>query len=118
MASSDEEEAFVVERIYAEKVEDGTTKYLVKWQNYPDKECTWEPPEHFDDSETLKSWRVQKANGDLLEGEDLRRIQLQMDAFQAAQSLDENASEQSSEGQSDLELDEPKQPPAKRLKMV
>jgi hypothetical protein len=118
MASSDEEEAFEVERILAEKVENGATRYLVKWRGYADEECTWEPPKNFDTSETLALWKTQRANGDVLEDDDLHRIQRQMDAFQAGQSIADNASEHTSEGQSDPESDEAVQPPAKRLKMV
>lgn len=118
MASSDEEEVYEVERILAEKAVDGVTKYLVKWKGYADEECTWEPPDNFDARETLLDWRQQKAKGDVLEAEDLRRIQDQMDAFQAAQNGDDDVEEQSSEGQSDIEFDEPIQPPPKRLKMV
>lgn len=118
MASSDEAEPFDVERILAEKVEDGTVKYLVKWKGYPDEECTWEPPNHFDTSDTLQDWKRQKANGDVLEPDDLRRIQDQMDAFQAAQSRGDDASEHASEGESDPEFDEPIQPSPKRRKLV
>lgn len=118
MSSDEEEEAYEVERILAEKVEDGVTKYLVKWRSYADEECTWEPPAHFDTFEILDLWKKQKADGDILEKEDLRRLQLRMDAFQAAQSTDDPASEYSSEGESNPELEEPLHPPAKRVKLV
>lgn len=116
MASSDEAEVFDVERILAERIEDGITKYLVKWQNYPDDQCTWEPVESFDTTETLATWNKQKELGDVLEADDLQRIQRQMDAYQAAQ--DEDASSQhSSEGQSDFDLEQT-QPAKKKVRMV
>lgn len=118
MASDDEEEAYEVERILAEKPQDGETKYLVKWKGYDDEECTWEPLESFDTTEVLDLWKKQKADGDVLEKEDLRRIELQMDAFQKARSANSNPSEHSSEGDSDPESDELLQPPAKRVKLV
>jgi hypothetical protein len=34
---------FEVDRILAERKVDGATQYLVKWQNYEEKDCTWEP---------------------------------------------------------------------------
>lgn len=34
---------FEVDRILAERKVDGVTQYLVKWQNYEEKDCTWEP---------------------------------------------------------------------------
>lgn len=118
MSSDEEEEPYEVERILAEKVQDGVTKYLVKWSEYPDEECTWEPIRNFDTSEILDLWKQQKADGDVLEKEDLRRLQLRMDAFKAAQSADDGASEYSSEGESNPEFEENIQPPAKRVKLV
>lgn len=125
MAPSNSDEVYDVERILAESVEDGITKYLVKWQNYPDDQCTWEPVENFDTSETLAIWNKQKALGDILEKDDLQRIQRQMDAFQATLATDEGENEDedgetnstTSEGQSEIGFRD-LQPPRKRLRMV
>lgn len=118
MESSDAEDVYDVERILAERVESGTTKYLVKWQGYLDDQCTWEPAENFDTSETLELWTKQKKIGDVLDNDDVQRIQHKMDAFQATQHGNESDSQYTSEGQSDIDFDQPVQPPEKRQKMV
>lgn len=112
----EEEEDFEVERILAEKTIDGCDKFLVKWKGYPDHECTWEPAENFNFPETLQLWKKQKMNGDILEGDDLHRIQQQMDAFQAGKFTEDVDRSSSTEGQSDLE--EFAYPSSKRPKMV
>lgn len=119
MASSDQDEVYDVERILAERLENGVTRYLVKWQNYPDDQCTWEPAENFDTSETLATWTKQKELGDVLEQDDLQRIQSQMDAFQATLTSTGESEEghDTSEGDSDVDFDQ-LQPPKKRLRMV
>lgn len=120
MESSDSEEVYDVERILAEKTEDNTVKYLVKWQGYPDEQCTWEPAEHFNTTDSLKLWTKQKNDGDILDNHEVQRLQAQMDAFQAGEGEDENDNkgQSSSEGQSDVDLNTIDQPPQKRLKTV
>lgn len=34
---------YVVEKIINKKIKNGNTFYMVKWENYKDEECTWEP---------------------------------------------------------------------------
>ncbi|KAI4168653.1 MAG: hypothetical protein LQ343_006234 [Gyalolechia ehrenbergii] len=50
-------EAVLCER---RKKKEGITSYLVKWEGYPDIECTWELEEHFQDAQTLVDWKDQK----------------------------------------------------------
>jgi hypothetical protein len=40
---SDDGTPYEVERIIAERKVDGETQYLVKWVEYGDEDCTWEP---------------------------------------------------------------------------
>ena len=40
------EETYTVERIVAKKKFKGKLKYLVKWENYPEEQNTWEPIEN------------------------------------------------------------------------
>ncbi len=83
--ASDTEEEYEVERILAESVANGTTIYLVKWQNYDDNECTWEPAESFMTPATLADWQRQLANNDTLDDDEVARVQARMDAFKLAQ---------------------------------
>lgn len=47
MSSSEDEEVFTVERILSHKTsKNGAVTYLVKWENYPLSESTWEPEEN------------------------------------------------------------------------
>ena len=39
----DEEPAYEVERIIAQRNVNGADQYLVKWTNFGDEDCTWEP---------------------------------------------------------------------------
>jgi hypothetical protein len=41
--SSDDEPTYEVERIIAQRTVDGANQYLVKWMNFGDEDCTWEP---------------------------------------------------------------------------
>jgi hypothetical protein len=46
---------YKVEEICMErKMGRGPKMYLVKWEGYPDKECTWEPEEHVVDIEAIE----------------------------------------------------------------
>jgi hypothetical protein len=65
------EESYEVDRILAEKsTNDGKSLYLIKWKDYPDEECTWEPYENFNQLDILQDWRIQKAHGDVLDAYD------------------------------------------------
>ena len=47
-SESDCEDYYNVEKILAkEKTAEGT-RYLVKWENFPEADCTWEPEENLD----------------------------------------------------------------------
>lgn len=121
---SNEEEAGVydVERILAEKIDDENVHiYLVKWDGYPDEECTWEPAENFTDPDALREWTVQRARGDTLDAYDLQPIQDQMDAFQARQEADaecEHEQEKLPSPARPTDMEEPQERPQKRLKLV
>jgi hypothetical protein len=51
---------YAVDRILAEKQEDGSTYYLVLWDGYTEDESTWEPPQNIIDKELLDVWRKRK----------------------------------------------------------
>ena len=55
----EENNEYVVEGILAERDDDGITKYLARWEGYPDERCTWEIRSHFTDV-TLLDWETQK----------------------------------------------------------
>ncbi|KAJ5239392.1 hypothetical protein N7468_004011 [Penicillium chermesinum] len=58
---SDEAEAFTIEAILAERVHDGTTQYLIRWEGWDLLCATWEPEESFNDKDaSLKTWREAK----------------------------------------------------------
>lgn len=121
-SDGDEDDVYDVERILAEKVDDAREHvYLVKWDGYPDEECTWEPAEHFTDPDALREWAAQKARGDTLDAYDVQRIQVQMDASTARQD-EEVESEAEADDQrshaSSVELIEVHERPRKRLKLV
>lgn len=121
-SEEDEEDVYDVERILAEKVDDlGEHVYLVKWDGYPDEECTWEPAEHFTDPDALRQWAAQKARGDTLDAYDVQRIQDQMDAFNARhdeQADSEVEGDDRGPQASSMDLDEIQERPRKRLKLV
>ena len=123
MSSSEEDEGvYEIERILAEKVsEQGVFVYLVKWKGYDDEQCTWEPAEHFDDEASLAEWVAQKASGDALDAYDLRRIQHQMDVFNAGQEEATGSEIEDDDRQShtsSMDLDEVQQRARRRLKLV
>lgn len=80
-------DVYDVERILAERTIDGVKHYLVKWMGYSDAECTWEPPDNFNNDNTLPDWEALKASGDALEGADLAIVEARMEAFQNANKL-------------------------------
>ncbi|KAL8790857.1 MAG: hypothetical protein Q9195_006182 [Heterodermia aff. obscurata] len=53
---------YPLEAILAEKKFRGVTKYLVKWEGYPEYRCTWETRAMFQDGEdsTFYQWETQK----------------------------------------------------------
>lgn len=77
-----DDDVYDVERILAEKTIDGSKHYLVKWSGYSDAECTWEPPQNFNNDNTLPDWEVLKASGDALEAADIALVEARMKIFQ------------------------------------
>jgi len=51
---------YPLEAVLAEREVNGTKKYLVKWEGYPDERCTWETESNFQDDRTLREWSLQK----------------------------------------------------------
>jgi hypothetical protein len=64
---STEDDLYSVDRILAEKQEDGRTYYLLLWDGYTEAESKWEPLQNIRDMELLDVWRERKA-------QELRRI--------------------------------------------
>ena len=60
--SSDQE--FEVERVLAEKTQDGRKYYLVFWSGYPEEKATWEPRKNIQDPAILDVWRDRKMRED------------------------------------------------------
>merc|ERR1712150_70600 len=57
----EEEEEYVVEKIVDMRVKGGKKEYLLKWQNYPDRENTWGPPENLDCEDMIKAFEEKLA---------------------------------------------------------
>ena len=59
---SEKKDEYPVEAILAEEKFKGITKYLVKWEGYPENQCTWETRSMFQDGEdsTFHEWETQK----------------------------------------------------------
>ena len=53
---SEPQEEYPLDRILAERNNNGVTEYLVKWQNYPDERCTWEAQTNFRNDSTIPEW--------------------------------------------------------------
>lgn len=83
--SDEDQPEYEVERILAEHVVDGKSIYLVKWLNYDDAQCTWEPAESFSTPATLADWKQQLENNDTFDEHEIARVQERMDAFQRAE---------------------------------
>lgn len=64
---SSEEDLYSVDRILAEKQEDGRMYYLLLWNGYTEEESTWEPLHNIRDTLLLDIWRKRK-------GQELRGI--------------------------------------------
>ena len=59
-APSEPKEEYPIEGILAERVINGTARYLVKWEGYTDERCTWEPKSSFQDDQTFHDWQNKK----------------------------------------------------------
>ena len=59
---SEQKDEYPLESILAEEKFQGVTKYLVKWEGYPEYRCTWETRSMFQDGEdsTFHEWETQK----------------------------------------------------------
>ena len=59
---SEQKDEYPLEAILAEEKFNGVTKYLVKWEGYPEYRCTWETRSNFQDGEdsTFHEWETQK----------------------------------------------------------
>ena len=59
---SEQKDEYPLEAILAEEKFQGITKYLVKWEGYPEYRCTWETRSMFKDGEdsTFHEWETQK----------------------------------------------------------
>jgi hypothetical protein len=57
---SSDSDLYYVNRILAEKEEDGITYYLILWDGYTEDESTWEPPQNIMGKELLDVWRKRK----------------------------------------------------------
>ncbi|KAI5274445.1 hypothetical protein E4T47_02616 [Aureobasidium subglaciale] len=55
-AESEAKDEYSVERILAEKNDEGYPQYLVKWEGYGLHRATWEPVENFVDPDSLDNW--------------------------------------------------------------
>ncbi|KAL5316311.1 hypothetical protein ACEPPN_015356 [Leptodophora sp. 'Broadleaf-Isolate-01'] len=58
---STEDDLYSVDRILAEKQEDGRMYYLVLWDGYAEDESTWEPLQNIRDTLLLDIWQERKA---------------------------------------------------------
>ena len=117
----DEEPSWEVERIlYQKDIRDErgklTTRYLVKWLNFHEEECTWEPEESFDGDIVFAEWQNQWKAGDVLEKDDLQRVEDQMKAFQLRQNVPVSISE--SDADAEYQTASESTPPPTRLRLV
>jgi len=68
-SEADGHETFIVEKILDKKKEHGVWKYKVKWQDYGEEECTWEPAKNLEKVKNLiaefnKTWRKEEGSDD------------------------------------------------------
>jgi len=66
-SEDEKEETFIVEAILDKKKEHGVWKYKVKWQDYGEEECTWEPARNLEAVKQLiadfnKKWRKEEGS--------------------------------------------------------
>ena len=58
---SEPQQEYFVEAVLAERTSSGgKTKYLVKWEGYPEERCTWEKAANFSSEKSLQDWEHQK----------------------------------------------------------
>ena len=63
------EEEYIVEKILEKKKMGSIWKYKVKWEEYPEEECTWEPRENLENVKYLID-EFERKNGDKKELKD------------------------------------------------
>jgi hypothetical protein len=80
-SDSSESPLYEVERILAQDELDGKMHYLVKWRDYGEEQCTWEPAENFSNPQTLRDWNERLRIGDTLDDEGVASLQERMNAF-------------------------------------
>ncbi|RDL33985.1 uncharacterized protein BP5553_08353 [Venustampulla echinocandica] len=56
-----ESREFEVERVLAEKTDNGKKLYLLEWKGYPLNRATWEPKDHIYDHNILVHWKETKS---------------------------------------------------------
>jgi hypothetical protein len=95
----EDEPEWEVERILAEREHQGQKVFLVKWLNFDDNECTWEPAENFMTEVTLIEWKKQLATGDTLNDDEIAHVEERMAAFQRAREERERQENENAEQQ-------------------
>ena len=81
MSEADDE--YTVDRILTQQIDDdGQEMYLVRWEGFPDEECTWEPAESFLNETTLPLWQSQRSEGKELSSSDLNVVLGKMKAYE------------------------------------
>ena len=58
--SSVKQDVYPLHKILSERVVNGESQYLVKWEGYPIERCTWEAEENFQNDATLPEWKLTK----------------------------------------------------------
>lgn len=86
---------YPLERILASRTVGGATKYLAKWEGYPDEDCTWEPGENFSE-DTLAEWESQWANGEHLNEAEVAEVEAKMNAFKKQKTRGTSSKDNSS----------------------
>ena len=88
-SASEQENEYVVDKIIAqsepEEGEDEEEMYLVRWEGYPDDQCTWEPRESFLSDETLERWQREQAENHILSQDEVDEIQEKMGNYAKAE---------------------------------
>ena len=55
--NSEPQDQYFIDRILAEREQDGETQYLVAWEGYPEDRHTWEPLASFTSTQPIHDWR-------------------------------------------------------------
>ena len=55
-----EDSVFEVDRILAERTQNGRAEYLIRWADYPEERSSWEPKDQFRDQDPLDDWMTRK----------------------------------------------------------